>query len=302
MGGVRNTVVMTIRLRALAARGVLVAGLTVFPWLVSAIADAQPNGLVRQGLARQSPAGAPDARDTRDGLRAVLAQYPPTLAQVLRLDPTLLTKPDYLASYPALATFLNEHPEIARAPSFFFGEPMLREPDNIRYQAVRSMQDVMMGILGLSAFTVFMLSLGWLIRTGLADRRWQRLSKIQTDAHGKLLDRLTSHDDLVAYVQSPSGKRFLDAAPIILDETARAPVSAPISRILWSVQAGVVLVAVGVGLFFAKNQVFEEIGSALYVMGIVALSLGVGFVASALVAYALSHRLGLMNAAPAHDA
>jgi hypothetical protein len=302
---VRNTVVMTIRLRASAARGVLVCGLAVLPWLLPTLASAQPpelRGLAKRGEPRQLAGGAPDARDTRDALRAVLAQYPPTLGQVLRLDPTLLTKPDYLASYPALATFLSEHPEIARGPSFFFGEPMLREPDNIRYLAVRSIQDVMMAIMALSALTVFILSLGWLIRTALADRRWQRLARTQTETHGKLLDRLTSHEDLLAYIQSPSGKRFLDAAPIALDETARRPVSAPVTRILWSVQAGVVLVAVGVGLFFAKNQVFEEIGSALYVMGIVIISLGIGFVASALVAYALSHRLGLMNAAPAHDA
>jgi hypothetical protein len=303
---VRNSVVMTTRLRALAARGALVGGLAIFSWVfpTSALAQrAERREPVRQEPARQFPAGAPDARETRDALRAVLAQYPPTLAQVLRLDPTLLTRPDYVASYPALATFLTEHPEVARSPAYFFGDPpFFRGPDTVRSEAVRSIQDVMMAILALSALTVFMLSLGWLIRTALADRRWQRLAKTQTETHGKLLDRLTSHDDLVAYIQSPSGKRFLDAAPIMLDETARAPVSAPVARILWSIQAGVVLVAVGLGLFFAKNQVFEEIGSALYVMGIVTVSLGIGFVASALVAYALSHRLGLMNTAAAHDA
>jgi hypothetical protein len=257
----------------------------------------------RLNATRQGSTTPPDARDTRDTLRGVLAQYPPTLSQVLRLDPTLLTKPDYLATYPALAAFLNEHPEIARSPSYFFGDPPAgRGPDTIRYEAVRSMQDMIMGMMALSAFIAFMLSLGWLIRTALADRRWQRLAKTQTETHGKLLDRLTSHDDLVAYIASPSGKRFLDAAPIMLDETARTPVSAPVTRILWSLQAGVVLIAVGFGLFFAKNQVFEEIGSALYVMGILTISLGVGFVASAVLAYAVSHRLGLMNAAPAHDA
>jgi hypothetical protein len=293
---------MTTRFRAFAGRGALVAALAVVPWLVPTRAAAQPQEPSRRLSAPQAAAAAgPDARETRERLRAVLEQYPPTLAQVLRLDPTLMMKADYLATYPALATFLNEHPEVARAPSYFLGDPPFRSQDNVRYEAVRSMQDVMVGMVVLSGFTILMFSLGWLIRTGLADRRWQRLSKTQTEAHSKLLDRLTSHDDLAAYIQSPSGRRFLDAAPILLDEPSRTPVSAPVARILWSVQAGVVLIAVGFGLFFAKNQVFEEIGSALYVMGIVALSLGVGFVASALVAYALSHRLGLMDAARAHD-
>jgi hypothetical protein len=284
---------MTTRLRASAARWALVAALAASPWLLPSPAGAQP---------RPAPTAARDARETRDRLREVLALYPPALAQVLRLDPSLLTKPDYLAPYPELASLLSEHPDIARSPAYFFGESTPREVDNVRFRAVSMMQDVMMGFMLFSGFAVALLSIGWVIRTMLADRRWQRLARTQTDAHAKLLDRLTSHDDLLAYIQSPSGRRFLDAAPIPLGDTERPPISAPVARILSSVQAGVVLVAVGLGLFFAKNQVFEEVGSALFVLGILALALGVGFVASALVAYALSHRLGLLDASHAHDA
>lgn len=269
------------------------AALAATPWLAPQSAAAQP---------RPATTAARDARETRDRLREVLSQYPPALAQVLRLDPSLLTKPDYLAPYPDLASYLSEHPDIARSPAYFFGESMPREVDNVRYRAVSVMQDVMLGFMFFCGFTVTLLSLGWVIRTMLADRRWQRLTKTQTEAHAKLLDRLTSHDDLLAYIQSPSGKRFLDAAPIPIGDTERPPVSAPVARILWSVQAGVVLFAVGLGLFFAKNQVFEEIGSALFVVGILVLALGVGFVVSALVAYALSYRLGLIDTAHAHDA
>ena len=45
------------------------------------------------------------ARDTRQRLREVLDQYPPSVGQVLRLDPSLMMRPDYLAPYPALANF-----------------------------------------------------------------------------------------------------------------------------------------------------------------------------------------------------
>jgi hypothetical protein len=284
---------MMKRLPASAARVVLTAILTVSPWLLPSAAAAQPRG---------TATAARDARETRDELRELLAQYPPALAQVLRLDPSLLSKPDYLAPYPQLASFLSEHPDVARTPAYFFGESTAREADNIRLRAVNMMQDVMAGFMIFSGFAVALLSIGWVIRTMLADRRWQRLTKTQTEAHAKLLERLTSHDDLLAYIQSPSGKRFLDAAPVSLGDSERPRISAPVARILWSVQAGVVLVAIGLGLFFAKNQVFEEVGSALFVFGILALALGVGFVASALVAYALSQRLGLLDAAHAHDA
>src|SRR5689334_3613901 len=41
-----------------------------------------------------------DARDTKQELERLLDQYPPSLARVLRLDPTLLTNDDYLRPYP----------------------------------------------------------------------------------------------------------------------------------------------------------------------------------------------------------
>jgi len=51
-----------------------------------------------------------DARETRERIREVLNQYPPSVGQVLRLDPSLLSKPDYMASYPTLAAFVAQHP------------------------------------------------------------------------------------------------------------------------------------------------------------------------------------------------
>jgi hypothetical protein len=50
-----------------------------------------------------------------------LDQYPPSLAQVLRLDPSLVSRSDYVAPYPRLAAFLAQHPEVAHNPVFFIG-------------------------------------------------------------------------------------------------------------------------------------------------------------------------------------
>ena len=79
-----------------------------------------------------------------------------------------------------------------------------------------------------------------------------------------------------------------------IDASPRA-VSAPLNRILWSVQAGVVLTASGIGLWFAKQSVIEEAAQPLYVIAILAIALGVGFVVSALLSYGLSRQLGLLN-------
>jgi len=140
----------------------------------------------------------------------------------------------------------------------------------------------------------------WLVRSGIEYRRWLRATKIQTDAHMKLVDRLASNDDLLNYMQSAAGQRFLSSPPVAIDASPQA-VSAPLNRILWSVQAGVVLTAGGIGLWFARFNVIDEAAQPLYVVAILAIALGVGFVISALLSYGLSRQLGLVNTQSHHE-
>jgi hypothetical protein len=137
-----------------------------------------------------------------------------------------------------------------------------------------------------------MLTVATLIRILVNHRRWLRSSKIQADAHNKLLDRLASNEELVAYIQSPSGERFLQSAPVTVD--ADRTISAPLGRILWSVQAGVVLMAGSYGLMRVGGHL-RDIGQGVSVLGAVGMWLGVGFVVSAGVSYLLSRSLGLLN-------
>jgi hypothetical protein len=156
--------------------------------------------------------------------------------------------------------------------------------------------DVMTGV---SIFVVMVALLGfftWIVRTLIDYRRWHRLSRVQAETHTKLLDRFTANDELLAYVQSAAGSRFLQSAPIALDPGARA-MSAPLNRILWSVQAGVVLAAAGLGLYYVSGQIDPEVMQPIYTLGMFGLFVGGGFVVSALVSYGLSKRMGLLEPA-----
>ena len=126
--------------------------------------------------------------------------------------------------------------------------------------------------------------------------------KVQTDAHTKLVDRLTSNDDLLAYVNSPAGQRFLTASPVTAapPDNLTMPVNAPINRILWSVQAGIIIAAGGIGLWIAKNNVVEEAAQALQVFAILAVALGLGAVVSAVASWLLSKQLGLVQSRVDH--
>jgi hypothetical protein len=248
----------------------------------------------------QPPAPAPglfdgaDAQQTREELRQVLRGYPPSVAQVLRLDPTLAGREDYLSSYPALAAFLAQHAEVAHNPGFFFGQAQFDQPFTAKEQAMRTFETVLGGLGVFLFFTTALGVVAWVVRQVIDHRRWLRATKLHTDAHSKVFDRLSSNEDLLAYVQSPAGRQFLEPTPVLLDSGSRA-ISAPIGRILWSVQAGVVLAVVGVGVWLVRNSLIEELAGPMSAVAVLAISLGLGFALSALVAYLLSYRLGLLE-------
>ncbi len=256
------------------------------------VLSAQPG----RGQTQPAPTAetAQSAREVRDQFMALLRRHPPGLGGVLKLDPALLANEAYLAPYPSLRTFLAQHPDIARNPAYYLEQVATSYGYSYRSESARMWEDIMTGV-GIFVIVATMLgTFTWIVRTLIDYRRWHRLSKIQAETHAKLLDRFTANDELIAYVQSPAGSRFLQSAPIALDPGSRQ-VSAPFNRILWSVQAGVVLAAAGLGLYYVSNRVDPEIMQPLYTLGVFALFVGAGFVVSALVSYVLSKRMGLMD-------
>ncbi len=245
-------------------------------------AEAEP---ASEQTRQVQPAPVSDQRApyVRQEFQSVLNLYPSTLRQVLRIDPALLTDSVYLGPYPALTAFLEQHPEVAHNPAYFLG----------------SGSGVGGGVLeGIVAFMVFVSIVGvlmWLIRTLIDYRRWNRLSRVQTEAHTKILDRFTSNEDLLAYGRTPAGSRFLESAPIPLEGEPRT-VGAPTNRILWSAQAGLVLALGGVGLHFSIPRLLDDQSAEpLYVLGTLAIGLGVGFILSAVASLVLSWKLGLLS-------
>jgi hypothetical protein len=237
--------------------------------------------------------GPPDysqsADFTRNRLQQLLWQLPPNVRGVLQYDPSLLEQPDYLNPYPTLQAFLKQHPEIARNPTYFFGEPDNRRGPN----PTEALAAILAGTGLFIFFMTLLITAGSMAQQVVAYRRWVRQTRMQIDVHTKILDRMQSNEDLLAYVQTPAGRAFLEFAPAGPAPETRVS-SAPFGRILWSVQAGVVLAALGIGLRFAQGSVPEEIIPAFTVLGIIVMSLGLGAVISAIVAYVLSSRLGLL--------
>jgi hypothetical protein len=240
----------------------------------------------------------PDAQRTRGELSELLQRYPPSLQGALALDPSLLSNDSYLAPYPALLSYLTAHPEIAHNPAFYVGEGSgRRPPQDHREQILEMWRDVLVGVTVFAGFGMAIGLLVWLTRTIIDFRRWSRLAKVQTDVHTKILDRFTANEDLLAYIQSPAGSKFLESSPIKLDAGPRS-VGAPLSRILWSVQGGLVLLAGGLGFLVVSGRVDNDLSQPVQAVGVLAMALGLGFVISAIISFVISQKLGLIEAPP----
>ena len=276
----------------------IAAALTAFCLLIAAdalLAQVPDHPKAPPRPAQSAPAFQenPNAEETRQRLHELFRLYPPSVYEVLRVDPSLLNSSDYLAPYPALAAFLQQHPEIARTPSFYIGE-FRYNPPRAGDRSFELIQMLLAGfgvtLLGASILGVLI----WLVKTGIDHRRWLRLTRTQTEIHTKLLDRLGTNEELMAYIQSPAGRRFLESAPISLEQEPRTT-TAPVSRILWSMQAGVVLGALGLGFWLVQTRTTLELSEGFWIIGVLIAALGFGFLASAALAYAISSRLGLVN-------
>lgn len=253
--------------------------------------------------ANPAPAPAPtttaidaDSRQTREELTEILRRYPPQVPQVLKLDPTLFANNSYMANYPALANFATQHPEVAHNPDFFLAR--FPDPDaNPNPGGYRIWREILSDLGGFTAFLVVTSVFVWAIRTLIEQRRWSRMVRMQTEVHSKLLDRFTSNEELMAYIQTPTGRRFLESAPIPLEAGPR-PISAPIGRIFWSLQAGLVAIALGVGLDIVSLRATREAAEVLYGLGMIALLIGIALVVSSIVFYTLSRKFGLWTPPP----
>ena len=203
----------------------------------------------------------------------------------------------YLGSYPQLAAFLAQHPEIPQNASYYLetrSTPATRAALNPQERLELLGADVA-GFAALHRRSSSSWRRRWLIRTILDQRRWNRLSKIQAEVHTKLMDRFSSNEELLAYVQTAAGAPVPGVGPSPLDRRPRRTIGAPFTRILWSVQVGVVLAIVGIGLLYVSEPV--DLGSCADVLrasASSALAAGAGFVVSAVAAY-----LALPQARPA---
>jgi hypothetical protein len=252
-----------------------------------------------------------DVADLQDQLLK-LVRLSPTLAEVVAHDPSLLSNADYVnRNNPELERFLQAHPEIAHNPDFYLfnnlhernersADTLERKlwppqyPDRRDNDMVDKIFDDGAPLLAFLAFLSLLGCLMWLIHVLIENRRWGRIFKLQSDVHGKLIERFGTSQEVLTYMQTEAGKKFLEATPIAVGSERQEPIPSPVTRVLTPLQIGLVMTLLGLGLIFLRHSVSDNNANALLVLGTIVLMPGLGFIISAGITWVLAKRLGLM--------
>lgn len=236
-----------------------------------------------------------------------LLRVSPTLAEVVAHDPSLLSNAEYVnRNNPELAQFLQAHPEIAKSPDFYLFNNLHPEHEEPAQTLERKLwpHTSEPGSSGVDRelvndgipFLVFVCILGallWLTHVLLENRRWGRIFQLQTDVHGRLIERFGTSQEVLTYMSTDAGKRFLEATPIAVGFERQPPVPSPVARVLTPLQIGIVMTLLGIGLLSLRHSVTDG-AIALLVIGTVVLMPGLGFIISAGITWVLARHLGLM--------
>ena len=237
---------------------------------------------------------------TREQLFKLL-RLSPKLTSVVSRDPGLLGDQEYVSrNNPELAAFLQQHPEITRNPEFYLFSHGIGVGNREERLEQVVWPDLAFGPYRVEhttdylAFGAFLAVFGaalWLLRIFVDNRRWGRTMNLQSELHNKLLDKFGSSQELLTYMNSEAGKRFLEAAPVPGSDLP-SPAKLAFSRILLPLQLGVVLFLVGAGCFSLSSIPGAEIPGRVF--GILGIMMGIGFIISAGFSYLLAWRLGLL--------
>jgi hypothetical protein len=303
----RQTRILPWVLRSVAVPALLLAAF--------AAAETRPATPVKPAAPAVAPVSTEkDFAATQDQLIKLL-RLSPTLTTVVAHDPSLLANQEYVArNNPQLAQFLVAHPEIARNPEFYLfthldirGQryealqravwPEMVQPADQQWHGRPATEEFISDMPPVLAVACFFGALIWLIRSFLENRRWSRIFKLQSEVHGKLIDKFSSSQELAAYMETEAGKRFLEAAPITVGFEPEQRIPNAIARVLTPLQIGIVLVLLSAG-FFLLRHVSTEMETPMLVLGTIALMPGLGFIISAGVTWVLAGRLGLMPEKP----
>ncbi len=118
--------------------------------------------------------------------------------------------------------------------------------------------------------------------------RNRSLLRAQTDFHNKILDKFGTAEEFTTYLQSEAGGKFFE-------NLSKEPAS-PMTKILGSIQKGVILTLLGIGflLFGVSLDLLPDTKIVALFIATVATATGIGFIISAVISHRLAKSWGII--------
>ena len=145
---------------------------------------------------------------------------------------------------------------------------------------MNDLEDIV-AMITLAATTAFVA--WWLLHSFL---RWREISR-ETQIMTQLVAQVRSGEEAAAFLESSSAQalfdRMVDRRTLVL------------GRMLRALQAGIVLVVLGIAIFVIRTQFTDDGALAALVFGTLSLAVGAAFLLASGMTYLLSLRWGLLK-------
>ena len=132
---------------------------------------------------------------------------------------------------------------------------------------------------------------GWFVWTIFSTFRRYKIARLQAEVQSKLLEKIGTGQDLLAYAQTEAGRQLLESLQV-----ERVMPQAPYAKIIWALQAGIVLFFFGAALLWLRGHTSVGNVDGFTILGALSIAVGMGFGVSAAASYYLSRSFGLFTA------
>jgi hypothetical protein len=132
----------------------------------------------------------------------------------------------------------------------------------------------------------------WIVWVVFTSIRRFLIAKTKAGLQEKILQRIDSSDALASLAANESGRRFLESITVEENKT-----SSPFGRILFGIQAGLVLFFFGAAMLFLHHHVNDPNGGFI-IIGTGGIGLGLGFLTASAASLIVSRKLGLISRDP----
>ena len=129
----------------------------------------------------------------------------------------------------------------------------------------------------------------WVLSLIIKGFRQRTVLRAQTDFQNKMLEKFGTAEEFAVYLQSDAGKSFFDSL-------SKEP-SAPLTKILCSIQKGAILTLLGIGFLLLSNFADLSVDGRIVqlVIATISATTGIGFLISSAISYRLAKTWGLIS-------